>query len=274
MNKISKEYFKIRASGIGSIMGGGGITDIQKAKIATLQAKPKLTDNQEKELAKLIHKRDNSVLPDGAKTYCKEWVLEKVFGRKKSFSGKQTEKGTIVEQDGIDFLAGIEEIATDSKKYGKRITNDPDIEGEPDVVNTDTVIDIKSPWDLFTMPYFEDTCPTKAYEWQLQGYMAILNKSKAELIYVLCDTPEYLIDKEIYFKVKNLEAAQGGYVSQEDVARITDNTRRLHIFGDIAPENRFKRYKFERGTEKEQQIRDRVKECRKYIGTLLDSLYK
>ena len=62
--------------------------------------------------------------------------------------------------------------------------------GTPDVILDDTIIDIKSSWDCFTFPLFEDEIPNKDYYYQLQTYMALTGLKKAKLVYVLMDTPE------------------------------------------------------------------------------------
>ena len=64
--------------------------------------------------------------------------------------------------------------------------------GTPDVILEDTIVDIKSSWDCFSFPLFEDKINSKDYFYQLQVYMHLTGKRKAQLCYVLMNTPEDL----------------------------------------------------------------------------------
>ena len=107
----------------------------------------------------------------------------------KDITSDAIKKGLMVEDDAIDILARV-----DQKLYLKneqRFSNDF-ITGTPDIIAHD-VVDIKSSWDIFT--YFGSKFDyEKSYEWQLQGYMALTGKTSARLAYVLCDTPEPIIE--------------------------------------------------------------------------------
>ena len=74
------KQFKISCHSIKDIMAGEiGLTDVQLARLNELMerrlgnGKP-LTDNMNNELDKLIYKRDNPQLPQGAITYCQDWL--------------------------------------------------------------------------------------------------------------------------------------------------------------------------------------------------------
>jgi len=105
------ENFKIRCHAIGKIMAGEiGLTEIQNSKLSELESRANgvgkpLTQNMESELAKLINKRDNPELPEGAKSYCKEWLIKHKFKRNKEFKNAVIEKGLACEQDAIELLS-------------------------------------------------------------------------------------------------------------------------------------------------------------------------
>lgn len=107
----------------------------------------------------------------------------------KDITSDAIKKGLMVEDDAIDILARV-----DQKLYLKneqRFSNDF-ITGTPDIIAHD-VVDIKSSWDIFT--YFGSKFDyDKSYEWQVQGYMALTGKTSARLAYVLCDTPDAIIE--------------------------------------------------------------------------------
>lgn len=270
---VKASDFKIRCSAIGNIMGGSaGLTDNQIKELSDLQARPKPTAIQQDKIAKLISKRDNIELSAGAKTYCEHWAQETVYEKKSYFSGKYTEKGTLVEDDAIAFLAEHGVLPFGAEKNTKRFYDDPDIEGEPDVLTDNTVTDNKSSFTLDSFPTFQDSIDS-GYEWQLRGYMAIADKEYAQLAYTLMNTPEYIVEDEIYFKRKAYEKMNGGFISEEKANEIKENTYKIHTFDDMPAEHRIKLWNFARDKEKEKQIRETVAKCREYIAVLLDKIY-
>ena len=138
----------------------------------------------------------SEVLSKTTMTYLQEWTKQEVYGFRKSISSKYLDKGNAVEDDAIDYAA---------KKLGWLFAskNDEYFEddffcGTPDVILEDKIIDIKSSWDCFTFPLFEDEIPNKDYFYQLQVYMHLTGKKKAELVYVLMNTPEDIGYEEVF----------------------------------------------------------------------------
>lgn len=259
--------FKISCHAIGEIMAGEiGLTDIQVARLDELQlrkngvGKP-LTPNMENELIKLIDKRDNPELPEGAKTYCKKWLKKTLFNRKEDFKSIVIDKGLACEQEGIELI---------SKVYGLNLFKNEDyfdnefIQGSPDVLTINLVRDVKSSWDLFTFPMFEHALPKKEYWWQLQGYMILTGLNKAALDYVLINTPMPLVQLDL----KNLYYKSGG--KAEDWT--PDKYEELYVnyrFDDIPIESRIKTFEFDKADWVEEQINLRVELCREYINGLI-----
>lgn len=193
------------------------------------------------------------------KTYCELWLKEQIYGRKKEFTSKHTQKGLIVEDNSIDFIAerlNLGMLFKNEEHFG----NDY-MEGTPDIILPDQIIDAKNSWDCFTFPLFEDGIPTDSYEWQLQGYMELTNKDKATLAYVLSDTPINLIEKEAYYWCKN-----NGY-EELDLDVYKEFMKRM-TYGDIDPKFKLKTYEVIRDKNKAEQIKARVYQCRDYIETL------
>jgi hypothetical protein len=186
--------FKIRASAASEILAGKiGLTEVQSSRIDELQSradgtgKP-LTPNMVEELDKLIYRRDNPELPQGAKTYCEKWLKEKLYERRKNFANQYLEKGIAVEDDSIEYAS--EHLGWGGVSKNEEWFSDEWMEGTPDVitelvVNVDevgnaehggVVIDMKNVWDCFTMPLFEQVIPTEGYETQLQVYMHLVSQ--------------------------------------------------------------------------------------------------
>ena len=130
-----------------------------------------------------------------AKKRClKEWLNWK-YGLTKELRNKFVEKGKLVEEEAITILTQVDKagmyVNNKTRLSNKWIT------GEWDILKSDIVRDIKSSWDYETFfAHLLDKKIDSNYEWQLQGYMMLTGAKSAELVYVLCDTPEHLIEAE------------------------------------------------------------------------------
>lgn len=223
--------FKIRCSAISDIMGpmGPSYSDINFIEEMNAREKP-MTDKMQERYDKI--RNYTPELPQGAKTYCKNWVLEQVYGRPCGKSGvytKPMDKGNRVESEAIKFLGNYE------KNFLR--FEDEYLTGEPDIIIGDTVIDIKCPWDHTTMPIFETEIPNKGYWWQLQGYMSLTHKHNAELAYCLMTTPPDLVDEVL-------------------------------VYDDLPRELRIRQFRFCYDPTAIEQVHERVIMCREYIETL------
>ncbi len=206
-----------------------------------------------------------NVLSATAKKHCETWLKEQLFRRKNTFSNKYTQKGIIVEDSSIDFLAA-------QLGYGFLLKNEDSFENEyltgtPDLLppGSNEVIDIKSSWSWVTLPLFEEECPNKIYWWQLQGYMALTGRAKARLVYILSDTPIHLIEREA-----RRYCYDNGYDDLD--SDIYDMFYADMTYGDVAPSLKLKTFSFEKDENAINQIYDRVEACRYYIKNLLTKL--
>ena len=257
--------FRIHPSACGQIMGlVGRPTDKQLATIGELQAKPKLTDIQQATLNDLIAKRDAPPqLTEGAKTYCKQWLKEKLYARRKEFSNKYTEKGITCEPAGIELLAqymGYGLIAKNETFY----QNDWMV-GTPDVVLSDIIEEIKNSWSCFTFPLFEQVIPDMDYEYQVQCYMELTGKKKAAVNYVLIDAPLEIMDAEarrVWYKAGN-----NGDVDME----CYDEVYAKMTYPNIPMELRIKRFTYDYQPAIIETIKSRVELCREYINSIMPS---
>lgn len=249
--------------------GEVGLTAKQEIEYSTLFSRkndPKqkpLTQKMEEDLAWLTEKKENLVLPAGAKSYCEQWYLEKKYNRKKEWYSNKVEKGLRVEPIGIKMLSSFEgvELSKNDEWFDNKF-----IEGTPDVIFNDTVADIKSSWDIFTFPWFEKELPNKDYYWQLQGYMDIAKINKAFIAYCLIDTPNPIIQLEL----KKLYYASGG-VADEWTPEINEQLAENFKFSDIPEMDRIKKFEVLKNQPDIQRIYERVEMCRKYIDTLKEN---
>ena len=202
---------------------------------------------------------EKSELPKGAITYVEDWYKEQLYSRRKEFTSKYTNKGNLVEDEAIDFIA--REFG-----YGFLVKNEQRFEndfctGTPDVLPKDEVIDNKSSWDCFTFPLFK-TQIDKGYWWQLQGYMWLTNRSKAKLIYTLMDMPPAELEKlyqSALFLPENKE---------RDAMEVFEDVRAQHSYSHLPANLRKKAFLIERDDEAIKQIEARVIALRKYLETI------
>jgi hypothetical protein len=259
--------FKIRCSAISNIIGGTiGLTHKQLLEMDMLMNKEKRTPLQHEKLIQLQQKYTNPVLPDGAKTYCKDWLKGQLLDYKHDFNSKYTDKGNIMEDESIDFIA--EQLGYGLLMKNEEYFDDEFIMGTPDIILKDTVIDVKNSWDASTFPMFENDIPTSAYYWQLQGYMCLTKKTKARLIYCLMDTPLHLIEREARW-----DSIRQGYEELEKP--VYDKFVKNLTYKNVDPKLRIKAFDIERNDSDIQKIKDRVVMCREYITKLTEtfSLY-
>lgn len=126
-----------------------------------------------------------------AQKVIKDMVNSELYNTPITISGKYLDKGIECEDDSIELFNNV--FFKSLVKNDERITNDY-ITGECDLIDSDTIIDIKTSWSLGT--FAEQRSKTTSYEWQLRGYMWLYDKSKACTAHCLVDTPEHLCQYE------------------------------------------------------------------------------
>lgn len=145
----------------------------------------------EKEIERLKPLIDEVILSESAKSYCKEWLISEITGKKKDIRSKYLARGKAMEEKAIERI---------SKHYGlELVKNEEPLENEYFTGTYDTntpeiVIDAKVPFDCFTFPYFE-TEPDKNYYGQIQVYQELKVLKKGSLCYCLENGSEEQINK-------------------------------------------------------------------------------
>lgn len=137
-----------------------------------------------------------SKLSETTKTYLLECYIREVYGRDKEILNKYIEKGLQVEEDSITLYSRT--TKTFFKKNEERLSNDyitgtPDLFTGSSIQEAETIIDIKSSWDIHT--FFETISKplNKNYVAQINGYCALSGAKTGKLVYCLVDTPPILI---------------------------------------------------------------------------------
>lgn len=258
------KQFKIRCSAIGKLMSGKiGITDIQKQYIVDMEAREKaMTTKQKEKYDDLVFKLKNPTLPQGAKTYVKDWFKGQLYQRRKNISTYCMAKGDIMEEAAINFLVEndyVDFAIKNEKKYSSDY-----VQGEPDLVQPDEIIDIKNSFSSHTFPLFESTLNLDYY-WQVQGYMSLTGKQNARVIYCLMNTPDYMIQSEARRKAYTLNEL-------ERYDEYYEQLRAEMTYDDVPTELRVKIYNVERNDTEIEEIKQRVKLARKYVDELIKNV--
>lgn len=177
----------------------------------------------------------------GAKTYIRQLAAQDIFGVDFEVSGKQMEKGILVEQECIDLLNRVRGLQL--VKNTERRTNDW-ITGECDLYHLARRRghDIKASWSVATFPIATVDCEDKLYEWQMRGYMALWEAAEWEVDYCLVNTPDNLI----------------GYEPLQ-----------MHIVGHIPEYMRTTSWIIQRDMEKEAAMFEKIRHARIYYAEVI-----
>ncbi len=265
--------FRIRCSAIGHLMGklSNEITPKQLQEVDELQKKDikkPLPSGQKKKLDGLLLKMGSTPeLSETAKTYCKQWIKEQLYGKRKDIKSKYLDKGILAEDDAISLVIDVEGLNYNEKNE-EYFSNDF-MTGTPDLLyhelDNELVIDTKCSYDCFSFPLFDTEIDNKDYYYQLQGYMELTGSRKAMLSYCLVDMPQSMIDKEAYYESRN----EGSRITQDD---ILEKIMEKRTYSNIDKKYRVKSFKFDYDKEVISKIESRVKLCREYINTLIEVL--
>lgn len=158
---------------------------------SAIQIKYEKLPEIEKEIERLKTLIDEVILSETAKSYCKEWLISEITGKKKDIGSKYLSRGKSMEETAIKRI---------SKHYGcELVKNENQLEneyftGEYDTNTPEIVIDAKVPFNCFTFPYFE-TEPDKDYYGQLQVYQNLTGLRKGSLCYCLENGSDEQIEK-------------------------------------------------------------------------------
>jgi hypothetical protein len=193
----------------------------------------------------------SETLSETAKTMLVTWYKEKLYNRRKEIQSKYLTKGNLCEDDSIAYINQL--YGTDYRK-NEQYFNSEYINGTPDILTEDTVLDIKSSWSFDTFPLFSSNLPSKDYFAQVQGYMHLTGKKKGSVIYVLMDTPDELIEKE--------------WRSAGGTGLVTPEFKANYKYTDISSELRVKRFDFDYDADFIGQVVDKVEMARNFINSL------
>ncbi len=192
-------------------------------------------------------------------TYCKDWLKGQLFNRKRDISNKYTQKGNEVEDNSIDFVCEMLNLGFIAKN--EQYFENDFMQGTPDIILKDEIIDVKNSWDIHTFPLFEDELPNSDYYFQAQVYMELCNKESYKVVYILSDTPYHLIEREALYFCRN-----NGYEGIDD--DILNDYMFKMTYADIPNHLKIKVFEIKKDNEVIEKIKQRVIECREIVENL------
>ena len=202
----------------------------------------------------------SEVLSKTCKSYLQELAIEEMYGIKKEFSSRYTDKGIEVERNSIDLVQEVCDFGF-MYKNEEHFENDY-ITGTPDVNTDNCLLDVKSSYDASTFPWFAEEIPNKDYFYQLQGYMALTGKRKSILAYCLVNTPYQIVEDEI-----RREHWKHHLIDESDELRADVEAK--HNFDHIPPQKRIRIFEVRYDKDVVKAIYERVEQCREYYQTLI-----
>lgn len=208
-------------------------------------------------------KSKGEVLSQTTKTYLHELAIEEIYGIRKEFSSRYTDKGNEVENLSIALCNDVLDIGFIYKNE-EHFTNDW-ITGTPDVNTNEILLDVKSSYDATTFPFFDLELTNKMYLYQMHGYMWLTGKEESLLCYCLIDTPLQIVEDEIrreHWKASLIEESL-------DLRAFVQSK---HTFGHIPKEKRLKVFKIAKDEKVIEDIKTRIEQCRDYYNDLIQKL--
>jgi hypothetical protein len=206
--------------------------------------------------------KEAGVLSKTAQKHLIEVYIAEKYGRKRDIQTKQMKKGVEAEQDSIDLLSMY--LKLPFSKNEERFKNDF-ITGLPDIINGDTIIDIKSSYDLWT---FLGNIPDKLdnlYYWQMQSYMWLTGTTNATIAYCLVNTPESIIQQEKYYLLKKMD------VISEESPEFIKEAMKIEFnmtFDDISIDERILTFNISRSEDDILRIENKVLKARTFLQEL------
>ena len=199
-------------------------------------------------------------LTEDAKTLIEEIYVKEVYKREKIIDSKEMQKGREQEEKGITVLSNVQK-----KLYIKNKTNleNDYITGTLDIKTDEVVTDIKLP---FTIWNFIGAELKNEYAWQLTGYMWLTGLKKAQLAYVLVDTPYGIVFDE----TKRACFMTGIFAEgdPEGYQKLEEQMQKNHSFSDIPEEKRVKTFLLDFDEKKVELIKSKMELARQYYKQL------
>lgn len=250
--------------------------------------------------------KDEILLSKTCRDYLKTMAIEIRYNRRKRMLNKYVKKGLAVEEQSIEIYSEYKGEALDNNKErveNEFFTGETDLNWLNSLGEVDKVTDIKSSYDLDSFEDNRDEDAKKDNRLQLLGYCDLHKCNSASVANVLTNNDFTLIMDEIRRETFNIKADElegfevplkrvveiakdsiFDYVSfcefliaqyGSEVVRILaagehpdrDAQDMFNSFVEVELMDRVIEIEVERDEEEIQAIKERVKDCRKYLAT-------
>jgi hypothetical protein len=230
----------------------------------------KIVELREQE-AELFRWKDVEPLSQTAKSYLAKVYAEVKYGKRsmQQLKGnKYTEKGKLVEEDGIDLVCLLDRrmlTKNDIRVENEFLTGEPDLYVGESIYNASYLIDIKCPYDIASFLDNLGGPLNPDYYAQIQGYMALCNCPEGEVSYCLVSAPVDMVQEELrkaYYRI--------GCVTEED-ERYKKEKREIvnnMTFEEIPPEHRRLKFHVTRDQAYIDKVYQKVEQSRKYLSEI------
>jgi hypothetical protein len=211
----------------------------------------------------MTESRKKGDISETVKKHLCDIYVRRVWGKEKDTFTKYTNKGIMVEEDSLTLFSRHQ----GGKLFVKNkdtLSNDC-IQGTPDIVTKDEVIDIKSSWDAFTFKK-ASMALNDMYYWQLQGYMWLTGKKMARLAYCLINTPSVIVEGEkrkLYYQMGIIDD------SDADAVNAFRELEENHTFDNIPMNERVIIWEIPFDQDAINRLQSRIEECRAWMDANL-----
>ncbi len=210
--------------------------------------------------------KDAGELSETAKGYLIKLYIQEKYGRSTDIESKYLTKGKDAEEDSLMLLSKYDGIIYNKNEEwlsNDYISGTPDIYTGESIHNAETIIDLKTSWNLDSFLANVSKPLNSMYEAQLQCYMALSNSQEAWVVYCLVNTPFNLIEsekKKLLYSMDVVSELSPSYLKASTELEYT------MTFDDIPPEERILKFKVPRNNEKIQEIYQKVEKAREFLS--------
>ena len=194
-----------------------------------------------------------------AKTHLKQVFIQEKYGRSKDIQTRAMTKGLECEDDSILMLSKYNGELY--QKNEERFSNDY-ITGLPDIITTDTIIDVKTCQDIWTFHDKVGEPLPDLYYAQIQAYLWLTGRTRGQIAYCLADaTPQMVMDEQLYaFK-------KGQYVTElsPEYLEKCDQIEKAMIYQDIPLSEKIWVVNVELDQEFIEKIPQKVQKAREFL---------
>ena len=194
-----------------------------------------------------------------AKTHLKQVYIREKYGRSKDIQTRAMTKGLECEDDSILMLSKFNGELYE--KNEERFSNQW-ITGLPDIITTDTVIDVKTCQDIWTFHDKVGESIPDLYYAQIQAYLWLTNRTKGQISYCLTDATDQMVVEEQLYAFR-----KGNYVTElsPDFIQKSKEIEKAMTYQDIPLSEKIWTVNIELDQEFIEKIPQKVEKARQFL---------